>query len=279
MPDNFRLSAEAVFDLADEVEQRDWRFTSAEVDDFVSGDDSAPHGPRGEDGTAGDVVDVGEVAGLRSVAEDGDGGPFVDPLDEAEGGHVGASSRAVDGEVAQDGNVEAVEVMVGVGENLGGFLRSGVGGEGPVDGEILAEGHGVPGVEGRGRGEDKLAAAALLHQLEDVERALGIRLHVDVRILDAVAHSGTGGEIEDDVEFTALEDAIEVIEILDVAFVESEAFAVGEVGKAVLFDAEIVGVVEIIDPDDLDSLFKKEAGDAVGDKSGGAGDENSFHAG
>ena len=41
---------------------------------------------------------------------------------------------------------------------------------------------------------------------------------------------------------------------------ESEAFAVGEVGKAVLFDAEIVGIVEIIDPDDLDSLFKKEVG-------------------
>ena len=127
MPDDLGLFPEAVFDLADEIEEGNRSLASAEIDDLVSGFAITSHRLSGENGAAGDVIDVGEVARLRAIAEDGDGRAFVDPLDEAEGRHVGSSGGTVDGEIAQDGDVEAVEVMVGVGEHLGGFLRRGVG--------------------------------------------------------------------------------------------------------------------------------------------------------
>jgi len=95
-----------------------------------------------------------------------------------------------------------------------------------------------------------------------------------VRILDAVAHSGTGREIEDDVELSSVENGLEVIKVLNVTLVESESFASRKVGEAVLFEAEIVGVVEIVYPDDLNALLEEEPGDPMGDKAGSAGDED-----
>ena len=68
--------------------------------------------------------------------------------------------------------------------------------------------HRLAGVERRSRGKNQLFAVTLLHQLEDVESTLGIRLHVNVRILDAVANSGAGGEIENDIEGVCLGQAI-----------------------------------------------------------------------
>jgi hypothetical protein len=51
---------------------------------------------------------------------------YLQVLAPPEDAHVGPPGRTVDGEVAEDGHVEAVQVMVGVGHRLGGLLRGGV---------------------------------------------------------------------------------------------------------------------------------------------------------
>lgn len=82
---------------------------TAEVDDLVT------EGLETEDGAAGDVIDVGEAAGLVAIAGDEDIAVLSDPLAEAEEGHIGATGRSVDGEVAENGDVEVVEEVVSMG--------------------------------------------------------------------------------------------------------------------------------------------------------------------
>ena len=70
--------AEFFFDEVDQHIDADRISSAAEVDDFVA------RGFQGENGAARDVFDVGEVTALAAIAEEFDGGAFVDPLDEAE---------------------------------------------------------------------------------------------------------------------------------------------------------------------------------------------------
>lgn len=146
----------------DHLEEADGVFTAAQVDDFVA------EGFIGEEGAAGDVVDVGEIAALGTVAVELDRIALVDPLDEAVGGHIRATGGSVDGEIAEDGDVESEEMMVSIGKDFCGFFGSGVGGDGLVNWEGFAKGHGLAGVEGGSRGEDELRDLVVTHGFEEV---------------------------------------------------------------------------------------------------------------
>jgi hypothetical protein len=67
--------------------------------------------PR-KDRAAGDVVDIGEVAGLRAVVVERDGRAFINPLDEAEGSHVGPAGGTEYREVAENRDVYPVLVVI-----------------------------------------------------------------------------------------------------------------------------------------------------------------------
>ena len=67
----------------------------------------------------------------------------MDPLDEAEEAHVRAAGRPVDGEVPEDGDVEAIEMVIGEAHGLRPLLGGGVGRQGPVGVGVLREGDGV----------------------------------------------------------------------------------------------------------------------------------------
>ncbi|KAL0920945.1 hypothetical protein M5K25_007964 [Dendrobium thyrsiflorum] len=84
-----------------------------------------------------DVVNVSEVAGdvfAVGGAEDGDGFSGEDGFGEEEVSHVGSAYRAVDGEEAEGGEGEAVDVVVSVGDGFAGFFGGGVEGGGFVGG-------------------------------------------------------------------------------------------------------------------------------------------------
>ena len=175
------------------------RLVRAKVEDVVA------DGAQGGDGAAGDVVDVGEVARLGTVTIDGDLAAFANALGEAEGSHVGATGGAVDGEVAEDADVEAVQKVIGVGHGLGVFFGRGVGGELAVGVHVLAIGRGMAlAVEARGRGEHEFPDVEVAAHFEDVERAFDIGLYVDGGILDGGADAGAGGEVDDGVEGCAI---------------------------------------------------------------------------
>ena len=78
-------------------------------------------------------------------------------VNELEGCHVGSSSGSVDGEEAKAGNVELVQVVVGVGEKLACLLGGGVRLNGIVDVLLFREeGRLGPTVDARRRGKDKV---------------------------------------------------------------------------------------------------------------------------
>lgn len=243
--------------------------TAAQVDDLVALD------VGGGDGAAGDVIDVGEVAGLGAVAVDGDGDALADVFDKAVDGHVGSTAGPVDGEVAEDAGVDTVEVVVGVGHHLGGLLGGGVGAERPVAGHLLMEGGGLSGVEGGGGGEDEVGlGSAFLEGFEEIEGAVGIGAQVERGILHRSAHTGAGGEVEYGREAVLGEEGAEGVGVLDIAFDKGEAVAEGpQAVQPELFEGGVVVVVEVVEPDDGMALLEEHLSGACADKPGGTGYE------
>lgn len=136
-----RRPAQMRFKGVNHVIDRNRGVTAAEVDDFVA------EGFECRKRAAGDVVNEGEVAGGRSIAEKGEPLSTPDPLGEAERGHVGAARWAIDGEVADDRDVDSVEVMPNVGQGLGSKLGGGVRGNRAGNVAGLDERHRLPRVE------------------------------------------------------------------------------------------------------------------------------------
>jgi len=260
------LLVEAFFEhLDDLVDGED--FVAAEVEDFIT------EGLEAEDGAAGDIVDVGEAAGLAAIACDEDFAAFGDPLAEAEDGHVGAAGGAVDGEVAEDGDVEVVEVMVGVGHDLGAFFAGGVGLEGMVGVVGFFVGVGATiAVEAGGGGEDEFRAGGLAAVFEHVEGAGGVGFQVEPGVFDAAADAGDGGEVDDGGGGCG-EEVFEGLDGFGVGNVEVGEVEAGdglEAGEAVVFDADIVGGGEVVDAEDGVAGVEEEGADAGGDETGGA---------
>ena len=73
-----------------------------------------------------DVVDVGEVTLAVSVVEDLDAVALHEAVRRREVEHVRATGRAVDGEEAEAGGWDVVELRVGVGHELVALFRCGV---------------------------------------------------------------------------------------------------------------------------------------------------------
>ncbi len=144
------------------------------------------------------VVDVGEVAPHVAVVEDLDGEPFADLLGKAVIGHVGASPRAVDGEVAEGGDGEAVEVVVGVGHHFIGFFGRAVEVGGLVGGVFDAKGDFlVQSVDGRGRGVDEFELGEKAANFQNRYKAVEIGIDVVIGLGEGVADAGLRGQVDD----------------------------------------------------------------------------------
>src|SRR6266850_1312545 len=75
---------------------------------------------QGRDGASCYIVDVREIARLLAITKNGHRAGFADPLDEAEDAHVRPAGRSIDGEIAQNRNIQSVEAMVAIAESLSG---------------------------------------------------------------------------------------------------------------------------------------------------------------
>lgn len=73
-----------------------------------------------------DVVDIGEVALAVAIVEYLDGLAFHQFVGKAEVSHVGTASGAIDGEEAEAGRGDVVELRVGMGHKLVALLGGGV---------------------------------------------------------------------------------------------------------------------------------------------------------
>ena len=73
-----------------------------------------------------DVVDIGEIALAVAIVENLDGLAFHQLIGETEVSHVGTTGGAIDGEEAEAGRGDVVELRVGMGHQLVALLRGGV---------------------------------------------------------------------------------------------------------------------------------------------------------
>ena len=79
------------------------------------------------------VVDIGEVALAVAIVEYLDGIAFHQFVGETEVSHVGTTSGAIDGEEAEAGRGDVVELAIGMGHQLVALLRGGIKRHGIID--------------------------------------------------------------------------------------------------------------------------------------------------
>ena len=88
-----------------------------------------------------DVVDIGEVALAVAIVENLDGLAFHQLVGEAEVSHVGTTGGAIDGEEAEAGRGDVVELRVGMSHQLVALLGGGVEAYGVVHLVVCRIGH------------------------------------------------------------------------------------------------------------------------------------------
>lgn len=232
-----------------------------------------------------DVVDVGEVALAVSVVEDLDAVTLHEAVGRGEVEHVGAAGRAVDGEEAEAGGRDVIELRVGVGHELVAFFRCGVEGDRVVDLVVGAERNlFVAAVDRGGRGVDEvLHRVVVACGLEEVVEADQVGVDVDVRVVDAVAHAGLGGEVDEDVEAVGREELVDERLVGDVTADEDPAGLRGlrgllDLPEAILLQLERVVIGHAVDADDRRALrvAQQPRAEVRADEARRACDEDGF---
>ncbi len=228
------------------------------------------------------VVYVGEVAAAVAVVIDLDGLAAKELVGEAEIGHVGTAGRAVDGEEAQAGGGDVVELGVAVGKELVALLGGGIEADGVVYTVVGRERHFlVAAIDAAAAGVDEVFHRIVAACLEDVVEADDVALDIHVGILDAIADTGLCGEVHHDVETVLGKEAVDQLLVGD-ASSDKEVVALDivllatlvEHAQAVLLEGDIVVVVEVVETYDVQGLTAlQQPQHQIGSyEPGGAGD-------
>ena len=145
-----------------------------------------------------DVVDIGEVALTVAIVEDFDGFAFHQFVGEAEIGHIGAASGAIDGEEAEASGGDIIEFAIGMGHEFVALLRGSIKGDGVVYFIVGAIGHFlIAAIDATGGGIDEVLHFVVAASLEDVVEADDVALDIGIGVGDAIADTGLGGEVDD----------------------------------------------------------------------------------
>lgn len=224
------------------------------------------------------VIDIGEVALAVAIIENLDGFTFNKLISETEVCHIRTAGRAIDGEEAEAGRGDVVELAIGMGHQLVALLRGGVEAYGVVHLVVCRIRHLlVAAIYGRGRGIDQMFHFVVTARLEDVVEPYEVALDVGVGIGDAVAHACLGGEVDDYGYMVVREDCLHGCLIGD-GGVDEGPVALKRLYllQAFILDVDIVVVGDAVDADHLDVLHivKKTLDKVAADKTGGACDED-----
>ena len=149
-----------------------------------------------------DVVDVGKVAAVFTVVEYGDLFACKDGFCELEKRHVWPSPGAIDSEEAQASGRQVVQMAVGVSHQLVAFLTSGVEAEGVVNVVMNRKGHRrICTVHAGTTSVHQVLHAVAAAAFQNVSEADDIAVDVSKWVLDGVAHTGLGSEVDNSLRF------------------------------------------------------------------------------
>ena len=108
--------------------------------------------------------------------------------------------------------------------------------------------------------------------LEDVEEADDVRLDVDVRVRDRIAHARLRGEVDDDVELFRFKELEHERLVRHVALEEAVSVVPAEDVQPGILQVDVVVIVHAVEPDDLVPLLQQTHSEMHPDKTGSAGD-------
>ena len=224
------------------------------------------------------VVDIGEVALAVAIIENLDGIAFHQFVGEAEVSHVGTTGGAIDGEEAEAGRGDVVELRVGMGHQLVTLLGGGVEAYGVVHLVICRIGHFlVTAIYGRGRGIDQMFHFVVAACFKDVVETDEVTLDIGVGIGDAVAYACLGGQVDDYCYLVFGEDCLHGCLVGD-GGVDEGPVALQRLYllQAFILDVDIIVVGDAVDADYLDVLdiMEQALNKVAADKAGGACDED-----
>ena len=275
---------------ADEVQQV-FRLAAANVIDGVGGDGKTVAADLLFRGTLHDaedplhdVVNIGEVTAHIAVVENPDGLTGCQFFCSAVIEHIRAAGRAVYREESETCGRNVVKLAVSMGEKFVAFFGGGIETYRVVHSVIGGEGDFfVAAVDGGTGSIDQMLDRVMAAGFEDIEKAKNVAFHIDIRVVDAVADTGLGGEVHDDGGAMCFEDLIEQSLIGQIA-PDEDMFdgrvrgGVSNIRQAPFLEADFVIIVHVVEADNGAGghLFQK-ADDQVGpDKSRGSGNQDRF---
>jgi hypothetical protein len=218
-----------------------------------------------------DVVDVREVAPHLAVIEDVDGPAVEDRLGEGEVRHVRPSPGSVHREEAQPGGREAEEVAVRVRHELVRLLRRRVEANGVIRAAMYRERDvRVRAVDGARGGVHEVLDPGAPAQLEHVGEADEVAGHVGRGVGDRIPNSGLGREVEHPRRGGRAKGFFERRGVGDVDFVEGKFRMFPQQRQAVVLEADVVVVVQVVDAADLAAELEQPPRTVEADEAGRA---------
>ena len=156
------------------------------------------------------VIHVGEVAAAVAVVVYLDSFATQQLIGKSEVSHVGATGRAIDSEEAEAGTRDVIELAVAMCHQFVALLGSGIEADRIVHTVIGAERHLlVSAIDATGTAEYQMLHGIVAASFEDIVETNDVALNVDVRILDAVAHTGLGRKVDHDIELVLSEELVD----------------------------------------------------------------------
>lgn len=229
------------------------------------------------DNPVGNIVDEREVARHFAVAVNVDRLAGKRLARKRKKRHVRPTPGAVDRKVAQTGDGQAVEMVVGVRHELARFFCRGVEGEGSVRRVCFFDGIVCRlAVHGGARCHHDPFDLELARELQDRQRPHEVAVSVRKRRLRRVAHTGLRGLVTDEHRVVALKDRTHGVHVLNVGAIEREREVFEERGDSSFFERLVVVVIEVIDDHYLVALLDQPLGHRRPDKPRASGHENFF---
>lgn len=159
--------------------------------------------------TLDDVADVGEVALAIAIVEDFDSFALDKFVGKTEVGHIWAAGRAVDCKEAEAGSWNVVELAIAVRKEFIALLGGSVEADGIVYFVVGTKwDFSIAAIDGAGRGIDEMLDGIIAASLEDVIKTNDVGFDISIRMIDAIAHAGLGGKVNDDIEVVFFEQFI-----------------------------------------------------------------------
>ena len=197
-----------------------------------------------------------------------------DGLGEFEQRHVRPAPGAIDGKEAQTGRRQVVEMAVGMGHQLIGFLAGGVETQRMVNVVMHREGHrGVGAIHAGTAGIDEVLDAVVAAAFEDMGETDDVAVDVGERVFDGIAHAGLGGKIHHALRLVGGETRFHGLAVGNINTQVSVVRMVGVTGQTGFLDGRVVVVVVVVDADDAIAAIQQAQGKGRADETGSASDE------